>query len=682
MELNRRDLIKGVVAGSAVAAMGVAGTAMAAESAKKDAAASSKASDAVAWDAEYDVVVLGLGGAGANAAVAAFEEGAKTLVCEKAPEGQEPCNTKASGQFVIATDDADQLYGYFSKLMGKFNNWDEDALRGMCEGAAGNWDWMVNTLGGDPELICPEVSPADQPDKFPMEKNQKDAWVLTEKPWGLDRDGYVYHWNEFPEIPESQHCLCLTASGTRFDASYYNLCMSAVNARVDGDRLTVWKGCPGKRLVTDGDGAVIGVVVEKDGKELKVKANGGVCLCTGGFEANPDMISGFTQLPYTYLQAGTTNTGDGIRMAQQVGAELWHMSNVSGYMWTYQHPGLTTTRFGGASAKNGIYAGLNGARFQNEQTATRHGRINIGGRWISTPMPLPAYLILDSAHIADGPLTSGFSDDNSAEIESGEIISGDTIEELSANIRAIGDAPDFNANGELDAALEKYNRHCHANDGQGEEDDWGRMCTVPVETGPFYALKIGPTLFNTQGGPRRNQFAQVIDTEGMPIEGLFEGGEMGSVFADMYNGGGNLSETMVFGRYAGQNAAKRAKGEFKGATEKAVMHSEKLAAAAAAQAKSEQVDVASVPDGTYEGHGQGFGGEMVLSVTVAGGKITACEVVSDAETPTIGELALPTYCEDIVAKQDPEAIDVASGASNTLRGFKAAIEDALKSATK
>ena len=670
--VTRRDLLKG-------AALGAAATAVAAGTTAAVAAPSSAKGD-VTWDAEYDVVVLGLGGAGANAAVAAYEEGAKVLVCEKAPEGQEPCNTKASGQFVIATDDADQLYGYFSKLMGKFQNWDEEALKGLCEGAAGNWDWMINTLGADPELVCPETSPADDPEKFPMEANQKDAWVLTEKPWGLDRDGYVYHWNEFPEIPESQHCLCLTASGTRFDASYYNLCMAAVNARVDDDKLTVWKSCAGKRLITDEEGAVIGVVVEKDGEELNIKANGGVCLCTGGFEANKDMISGFTQLPYTYLQAGTTNTGDGIKMAQQVGAELWHMSNVSGYMWTYQNPDLTTTKFGGASAKYGIYAGLDGSRFQNEQASTRHGRISIGGRWISTPMPLPAYLIIDSAHIADGPMTTGFSDDNSEEIANGKIISGETIEELSQAIRDLGEAPDFNANGELDKALEKYNNHCHANNGEGEEDDWGRMCTVPVETGPFYALKIGPTLFNTQGGPRRNQFAQVINTEGYPIEGLFEGGEMGSVFADMYNGGGNLSETMVFGRYAGMNAAKRAKGEFEGATEQAVTHQQKLDAEAAATAGSANELATDYADGTYEGSGQGYGGKITLSVTVEGGKVSKVEVVESSETATIGELALPTYCEDAPTVSNLDDIDIASGASNTLKGFKAAMQDALAQA--
>ena len=663
MELNRRNFVRGAAAMGAVGAMGAAGVAWA------DAAPA--AADDVAWDAEYDVVVLGLGGAGANAAVAAYEEGAKVLVCEKAPEGQEPCNTKASGQFVMATDDAQGLYTYLSQLMGKFTNWDEEALMGYCEGCAENFEWMCGPMGGDPDIVCPTAVPES-------EARMADSWILTDNAWGLGREGYIYCWDEFPEIPESVHCKCLTATGARFDAGYYNLCMAAVNARVDDDKLTVWKGCPGKRLVTDAEGAVVGVIVEKDGQELAVKANGGVCLCTGGFEANPDMIASFTQLPYTYLQAGTTNTGDGIKMAQAVGAELWHMSNVSGYMWTHQKPGLSTTSgLGGASATYGIYAGLDGSRFQNELAATRHGRISIGGRWISTPMPLPSYLIIDSTHIADKPMGPGFSADNSAEIESGEIISGESIEELSANIRAQGEAPDFNANGELDKALERYNAHCHANNGEGEEDDFGRMCTVPVEVPPFYAMKIGPTLFNTQGGPRRNGMAQVINTEGYPIQGLFEGGEMGSVFADMYNGGGNLSETMVFGRYAGMNAAKRAKGEFEGATEKAMTYQEKLDAEALALAESSKIDASNVPDGTYEGSGNGFGGKISVSVTVAGGKITGVEVTDQSETATIGGVALPEYVAAVEGGTNPSDLDVVSGASNTLKGFQAAIEDAL-----
>ena len=665
MELNRRNFVKGAAMGAAaMGAMGAAGSAWA------DAAPES--ADGMNWDAEYDVVVLGLGGAGANAAVAAYEEGAKVLVCEKAPEGQEPCNTKASGQFVMATDDAQGLYTYLSQLMGKFTNWDEEALMGYCEGCAENFEWMCGPMGGDPDIVCPTAVPES-------EARMADSWILTDNAWGLGREGYIYCWDEFPEIPESVHCKCLTATGARFDAGYYNLCMAAVNARVDDDKLTVWKGCPGKRLVTDAEGAVVGVIVEKDGQELAVKANGGVCLCTGGFEASRDMMASYTQIPYCYLQAGTMNTGDGIKMAMKAGADLWHMSNVSGFNWAYQSPYLSTCSSASGLAGKGIYAGISGKRFMDESAGTRHGRIDIGGRWISTPMPLPTYAIVDSAQIGEKLLRS-FSEGNADELADGQIIQGATIAELSEAIRALGEAPDFNLNGELDEALERYNAHCHANNGEGEKDDFGRMCTVPVETGPFYALKIGPTMYNTQGGTRRNQFAQIINTEGYPIQGLFVGGEMGSVFADMYNGSGNLGETMVFGRIAGRNAAKRAKGEFEGATEKAMTHQEKLEAEAAAAAAANAVDVASVADGTYEGTGMGYGGKMVLSVTVEGGKIVSVEVVENVETPTIGGIALPEYCAAVAEGQDPNALDIVSGASNTLRGFQAAIEDALTNA--
>ncbi len=663
MNVSRRDLVKGAACATAAAAAAASlGTACA--------HASEAAVADISWDGEYDVVVMGLGAAGCNAAVAAYEEGVKVLAVEKAPEGSAPCNSNAAGQNVIATDDADALYAYFSALMGNFENWDEEALRAMCEGAAGNWDWAVDVLGMDPEVACPAEVEGDRVGPC--------TWVYSDDAWGMGRAGYMPLWNEFPELEGNDHCYNILVGAATFDSAYYNLCMDAVNARTDGDRLTVWHSCPGRDLILDDNGAVIGCVVEKDGELLNIKANGGVCLCTGGFEANPDMMSDYTQQPYVYLQAGTTNTGDGIVMAQKAGAQLWHMSNVSGWLWAYQNPALSTCKTV-RSFSNGVTVGCNGARFQNESLSNRHGRINIGGRWISTPMPLPTYYVVDADHIGD-KLVSTFSEGNADEIANGQVISGDTLEALSEAIRAIGDAPEFNLNGELDEALERYNAHCHANNGEGEKDDYGRMCTVPVENGPFYAVKVGPSMYNTQGGPRHNGLAQVINLDGYPIEGLFEGGEMGSVFSDMYNGGGNLSETMVFGRFAGQNAAKRAKGEFQGATEKAMTHSEKLAAAAAADAEANKADVAEVADGTYEGTGMGYGGKMTVAVTVEGGKIASVEVVEDAETPTIGGQALPVYCEQVAAGTDPTDLDVASGASNTLRGFQAAVEDALANA--
>ena len=76
-----------------------------------------------------------------------------------------------------------------------------------------------------------------------------------------------------------------------------------------------------------------------------------------------------------------------------------------------------------------------------------------------------------------------------------------------------------------------------------------------MKEGPFYALEIGPTMLNTQGGAKRNEKAEVLDVNGNPIPHLYSAGEMGALFADMYNGGGNLGECVAFGRIAGANAA-------------------------------------------------------------------------------------------------------------------------------
>ena len=83
---------------------------------------------------------------------------------------------------------------------------------------------------------------------------------------------------------------------------------------------------------------------------------------------------------------------------------------------------------------------------------------------------------------------------------------------------------------------------------------------------------------------------------------------------------------------------------------------------------------------THEGTGQDHGGKITLAVTVEGGQIANVEVVSSSETATIGELALPDYCAQIAEVQDPAAIDVSTGASNTLRGFQTAVADALANA--
>ena len=538
--ITRRQLVQGAALGASAGIVASAGVAL--------------ADEAQAFDEEYDVVVLGMGAAGMCAAIAAYEEGAKVLLCEKAPEGAVSGNTRFAGQNVLSTDDADAFYTYLTGLMGNYANYDAECLRAYADEAAKNWEWSIDVLGVDPEKACPQ-------DESGIGTPNHPTWIYKEDAWHMGRGGWVPLWNEFPEIEGNEASLNILFNATEFDMSYYDTLVENVEKRA-GDNMTVWYGAPGKELICE-DGVVTGVVVEKDGTEVRVGAKGGVCMCTGGFESNRAMISSFAQLPYLYPRAGAYNEGDGVSMCQAVGAQMWHMSNLSGLGFGYHAEGAESA-LSVKGAKMGVYVGPCGGRFMNEAASSRHGRVSFGGAWNMTPMPMPAYLIVDADHIAD-PLVSGFSEGNADEIASGAVISGDTIEDLAQAIRDAGKAPDFNASGELDDALAKYNAHVEA----GETDDFGRECTEAVKTGPFYAIELCPTLLNTQGGARHNAKAQILDTKSMPIEGLFSGGEFGSIFPDMYNGGGNLGETMIFGRVAGQNAAKRALGTFEGATEPA-----------------------------------------------------------------------------------------------------------------
>ena len=321
----------------------------------------------------------------------------------------------------------------------------------------------------------------------------------------------------------------------------------------------------------------------------------------------------------------------------------------------------------------------------DESGATRHGRIYIGGRWISTPMPLPAYIVQDSEQLAAGnKLVSAFSDGYVDELATGEVLMGETLEDLAEAIRQSEggtDAPDFSTE-RFVAAVEAYNKRYDA----GEDADYGRPfdTMVPVRTGPFYATKIGPTYFNTQGGPRKNKFGQVINTDGMPIEGLFEAGEMGSIFCDMYNGSGNLGETMVYGRISGTNAAKRAKGEFQSEeTPVTTFVGEIYAAGTTRPASGEDAAAENVSgtfiDGEYEGSGNGIGGKIDVKVTIKDGKIENVEIVNQSETEGIGGVALPEYVAQTIEKQGLD-IDVITGATVTMDGYKEAVNDALSKA--
>lgn len=169
---------------------------------------------------------------------------------------------------------------------------------------------------------------------------------------------------------------------------------------------------------------------------------------------------------------------------------------------------------------------------------------------------IPAYGVFDDVTRRKGPLTRTnnpmgynrdykWSPDNSKEITKGWITQADTIRELAGKISV----DEYS----LEETVKKYNEGCKA----GADTDFGRTKETmrPIEAPPFCAIELWPSLLNTQGGPRRDKQARVVDYVGKPIPRLYAAGELGSIWGFLYNGGGNLAECLAFGRIAGRNAA-------------------------------------------------------------------------------------------------------------------------------
>ena len=256
------------------------------------------------------------------------------------------------------------------------------------------------------------------------------------------------------------------------------------------------------------------------------------------------------------------NTGDGIKMAQAVGAKLWHMTAYSCPLGTIV-PGKKAIASCNMPA-SGFWVDQNGKRFVNEKSIDTHTCLYAVDLFdpIKHSYPrIPAYLIFDEKALKAGPVAGGitgwlgyregyiWSKDNSVELKAGLIKSGRTPEELA---KVIG----IDAEG-LKATIAEWNKGvAEGKDALGRpmKNAKGAVLSAPLE-GTLYAIELVPSLLNTQGGPRRNVKGQVLNAYGEVIPGLYVAGEMGSMWGHIYQGACNNAEALVFGRLAGKAAA-------------------------------------------------------------------------------------------------------------------------------
>jgi succinate dehydrogenase/fumarate reductase flavoprotein subunit len=476
-------------------------------------------------DMAADVVVVGFGGSGAVAAVAAAEAGASVVVVEKSAAGGG--NSQEAGGSLRRIAHAGNAVRYFERLAG--DGTPRESIEAFVTGVNPAIDW----------LAAHGLTVTD-----------------SDGPWSDWRYPLVTH-DPFPNVPGND------GLGTRVrikrggsthggNALWAGLSEAARAAGMDV-RFVI----RAVRLTRDdASGRVTGVTVAGPRGNERIAARRGVVLACGGFSGDPRMQRSYLgmELPAFGIPGG--NGGDGIRIAGAVGAEFWHMNAVAAVLG-YRIPDYPSAFRHHVYNESFIYVDQHGQRFVNEVGLDNHA-LPWAFRWMDPTLPgyprIPGYLVFDEHARLAGPVAKDalgyhrrdweWSRDNSVEIEKGWIQRGDTAADLAA---ALGLPPDS-----LDRTITKYNAGAAA----AFDAMFGRLPSMmrALEP-PYYGIALWPCLLNTQGGPRRNAAGQVIGLGGAAIPGLYSAGELGSIWTELYPGGGNLMECIVSGIAAGQNAA-------------------------------------------------------------------------------------------------------------------------------
>ena len=489
-----------------------------------------------AWDYECDVVVVGFGGSGAVAAVSAHDAGAEVIILEKQAQDADGVvhqtnSTRLSHSCMMDFEDAKGAEAYLKAACR--GNTPDDVIAEFAKYMVHPAEW-INGIGGA-MYASPETDNTEYPfDAFPEGANY--TAYLSE---GLG-DGY---WK-------------------------------AIEKAVFDRDVQVLFETPAKRLVTDDTGAVVGVAAEQGGAEITFKARKGVILACGGFEFDFEMQKQFYMANPCRFNGNPDNTGDGIKMAQEIGAELWYTSLIGGEPIGYIDENQHGISFYG---KPSVWIDKYGRRFAGGPTSVNnftpgtlpnHSASYACLKWDFEKCDfsaVPFFTVFDQSTIDAGGITVmdwlavckrdyTWSDDLSAEVEKGWILKADTLEELAEQMAADSDDAGKMDGTVLKETIEAFNGYCAA----GEDPEFHVVADglMPLENPPYYAMKTYPGCWNTFGGPKRNPRGHVLDVHGEIIPGLFGAGECGSVLGFLYAGGGwNILETVASGRIAGEEAA-------------------------------------------------------------------------------------------------------------------------------
>jgi succinate dehydrogenase/fumarate reductase flavoprotein subunit len=502
------------------------------------------------WHARADVVVVGYGYAGAVAAIEAHDAGADVLLIEKMPDpGGISITSGGNVRFV-----ADVEEGFRHLQATSAGTTPDPVLRALAAGMV-----EIPAYFGKLARVCGATINRRQADgNYPFPGTKTFGYVSIDHVPGFDAE------RTYPFV--SSYVPIHRAAGVRL--------FKVLQDNMSSRRIRVELSTPATRLITGAHGEICGVMAQHDGRMFAIEARRAVVLACGGFEANSDMQRQYWQEKPVLNAAYMGNTGDGILMAQAVGAALWHMWHYHG-VYGFKHPdpaypfGIRPKRLPdwipGETARADvrmpwIIVDRFGRRYMNEyqpytQDTTWRAMATFDPQSMTYPR-IPSYMIMDEPGRGTYPIVSptfndrrfkfAWSEKTLRELESRILRQCDTLSELAATMDVREEV--------LAATMAVWNAACEA----GEDAMHGRPppSMLKIATPPYYCTEVWPVCSNTHGGPVHDAEQRVLNAFGEPIPRLFAAGELGGVFGHLYISGGNLAECFVGGWTAGRNAAR------------------------------------------------------------------------------------------------------------------------------
>ncbi len=528
------------------------------------------------WDREVDVVVMGTGGAALVSAILAHDQGAEVLILEKTH--QIGGTTAFSGgvpwiplnrymKEAGIEDSREEALNYIRRLTGGKEP-DPEWLDVFVDNAYKMIDYLhentplrfqvpnnfgeyyANLLGG-------KIKGGRSLDPAPFDLNQIGEWGTKLRnnpifpPLTLEEGGAI-GGIDFQKIAERMENNIVTMGRSLIGSLFKGALDRGIETLIE---------TPGKELVLNENGDVIGIIAEQHGEKINIGTRKGVVLASGGFEWNQELVKAFLKGHITHPLSPPGNEGDGLIMAMEAGAALANMSEAWWYPAmqdpTFEYEDHVMNQLGGGRmGPYSIIVNRHGKRFVNEGTAYMdmpkafYVYDPVTQEWPNEP---PVWMIFDQK-LKDSQMIITMMPGEPAP---DWVNQADNLKDLAAKI---GVDPDG-----LEATVKRWNE----NAANGVDPDFHRGTVHfenftrgggspeanigPIDSAPYYAVPVYFGALGTNGGPRINTNGQVMNLRGKPISGLYAAGNaaMGIMGQTYTSAGGTLGPAMTVGYLAG-----------------------------------------------------------------------------------------------------------------------------------